>query len=78
MGQLAYLLRRGRELIDTHQLVDRLGGGEMVAYRADAAEALHQHRQLPVGAPLDKLLEATELDDVESRLLYDVVFIQQQ
>jgi hypothetical protein len=40
----------------------------VVAHRADAAQALHHHRQLPEGPALDEALEAAELDDVQPRL----------
>jgi hypothetical protein len=36
-----------------------------MADRADAAQALHHHRHLPVGPALDEDLEAAELDDVQ-------------
>ena len=48
--------------------VHGLGRGQVVADRADAAQPLHEHRDLPVGAALDEPLEAAELDDVQARL----------
>jgi hypothetical protein len=50
----------------------------MMADRADTAESLHQHRQLPERPALDELLEPSELDDVQSRLLHLIVRIEQQ
>ncbi len=47
--------------------VHRLGGRQVVAHRADAAEPLDEDRRLPVGAALDEPLETAELDDVEPR-----------
>ena len=59
-------------------LVERLAGREVVADRADAAEALHHDRHFPVGPALDELLERAELDDVQARLLDVAVFVEQQ
>ncbi len=78
MHQPAQLLGRRGELVHADQLVHGLGGGEVVAHRADAAQALHQHRQLPVRTALDETLEAPEFDDVQAGLLDAVVFVQQQ
>ncbi len=50
----------------------------MVADRADAAQALHHHRQLPVRAALDKFFKTAKLDDVQAGLLDFIIFIQQQ
>jgi len=74
----AQLLRRGCEAIDTDDLVHGLGGGQVVGYRADAAQALHHHRDLPIGPALDELLEAPEFDDVQTGLLDAVILVQQQ
>ena len=76
--QAADLLRRGRELRGAHHLVERLAGREVVAHRADAAQALHHHRHFPVRPALDELLERAELDDVEPRLLDVAVLVHQQ
>ena len=46
--------------------------------RADAAQALHHHRQFPVGPALDELLEAAEFDDVQAGLLDAVMVVLQQ
>ena len=72
------LVRRGRQFIDADQLIRGLGGGQVVADRADAAQALHQHRQFPVGPALDELLEAPEFDDVQARLLDVVIGVLEQ
>jgi len=50
----------------------------VVRHRADAAQALHQHRHLPVGPALDEFLEAAELDDVQAHLVHPVVGVEQQ
>ncbi len=65
-----HLLGRRREPVgaDADDDVHRLGGRQVVAHRADAAEPLDEDRRLPVGAALDEPLEAAELDDVEPRL----------
>ena len=76
--QAAQFLRGRCELIDADELVDCLGGSQMVADRTDAAEALHEHRQLPVGPALDEALEATEFDDMQPRLLDAVLLVHQQ
>ena len=65
----AHLLGRGRELLAADDPVHRLGGGEVVADRADAAEPLDEHGHFPEGPALDEPLEAAELDDVQPRLL---------
>jgi hypothetical protein len=58
--------------------VEGLGGGQVVAHRADAAQALHHHRHFPVGAALDEFLEAAELDDVQPRLAHVAGLVEQQ
>ena len=58
--------------------VQRLGRGQVVRDRADAAQALHHHRHLPVGPADDELLEAAELDDVQPHLLQALLLVQQQ
>ena len=50
---------------DGQDLVARLGRGDQVADRADAADAGHQRRHLVERAPLADPLEAPELRDVE-------------
>jgi len=58
------------------ELVDCLGRRQVVAHRADAAEALHQYRHLPVGVALDEPLKAAEFDDVKTGIRYLAGFIQ--
>ena len=58
--------------------VQRLGRGQVVRDRADAAQALHHHRHLPVGPADDELLEAAELDDVQAHLLQTLLVVEQQ
>ena len=67
--QAAHLLGAGGDRRGADDAVARLGRRQVVAHRADAAQALHQHRHFPVGPALDELLEAAELDDVQPRLL---------
>ena len=62
--QAAQLVGRRRNL-DGEDLVARLGRGEQVADRADAAGAGGDRRHLPEHPALAELLEAAELDDVE-------------
>jgi hypothetical protein len=50
---------------------------EVVANGTDAAQALHHHRQLPERPALHELLEAAELDDVQSHLMDAVVRVEQ-
>ena len=49
----------------------------MVRHRADAAQALHHDRHLPVRAAFDELLETAELDNMQSHLLHAVLRIEQ-
>ena len=67
----------GRRQRDAEHHVQRLRRGQVVRYRADAAQALHHHRHFPVGTALDELLEAAELDDVQSDLMHLVVVVEQ-
>ena len=76
--QAADLLGRGGEGQGADHRVEGLGGGQVVAHRADAAQALHHHRHFPVGAALDELLEAPELDDVQPRLFHVAGLVEQQ
>jgi hypothetical protein len=62
------LLGRRRQLLAADDAVHGLGGGQVVADRADAAQPLHDDRHLPVGPAEDEPLEAAELDDVQPRL----------
>jgi hypothetical protein len=68
MHQPAHLLRRGRQC-RRRDHVHRLGRGEVVADRADAAQPLHDDRHLPQQPAADEALEAAELDDVQPRLV---------
>ena len=49
--QAPHLLGRGRQHLAADDPVHRLGGGQVMAHRADPAEALHDDRDLPVGPP---------------------------
>jgi len=66
----------GRQVARQH--IHRLGPGQMMAHRADTAQALHEHRHLGVGSLLDKFFEAAEFDDVQAGLLHLAVLIEQQ
>ncbi len=68
---------RGERAIAGDQ-VHRLGRGEMVADRADAAQALHDDGHFPIGPTLDERFKAAELDDVQARLMDLVVVVEQQ
>ena len=58
--------------------VKSLGRCQLVRHRTDAAQALHNLRNFPIGPALDELLEAAELDDVQPRLLHAVLLVEQQ
>ena len=57
--------RGPRRRPDPDHVVECLGAGEVVADEADSADALHQHRRLPVRVPLDEALIAAELHHVQ-------------
>ena len=76
MHQPPHLLGRRRQHIDAGDLVHRLGARQVMAYRADAAQALDDDRHLPVQPPVDETLEAAELDDVQPRLVHLVVAVE--
>jgi hypothetical protein len=57
--------------------VEGLGGGQVVADRADPAQPLHHHRHLPVRPPDDEPLEAAELDDVQPHLMDAVSVVEE-
>ena len=69
MQEAAQLLRRRRQRAEAGDKVHRLGRRDEVADRADAAEALHRDRNLPVWPAPDEDLEPAELDDVEPDLM---------
>ena len=75
--QAAQLFGGRRQLLRADDDVERLGGGQMVRYRADAAQALHHDRHLPVRPALDELLEAAELDDMQAHLMHLVLLVEQ-
>jgi hypothetical protein len=54
MHQAADLLGGRRQLPDAEDHVQRLGGGQVVRDRTDAAQALHHDRDFPVGPALDE------------------------
>jgi hypothetical protein len=57
--------------------VHRLAGGDVMADRADAAQALHGDRHFPVRSAFDEDFEAAELDDVEADLMDPVLLVEQ-
>ena len=75
--QAAQLLGGRRQRAVAGDEVHRLGRGEEVADRADAAEPLHRDRHLPVRPALDEDLEAAKLDDVQPDLMDAVLVVEQ-
>ena len=75
--QAPQLLRRRRQRSEARDEVHRLGGGEQVTDRADAAEALHRDRNFPIGPPADEDLEAAKLDDVQPDLMDAILLVEQ-
>ncbi len=76
MHEPAHLLGGGRHLIDAGHLVHGFRRRQMVAHRADAAQALDDEGHLPVHPALDEPLEAAELHDVEARILHLAGLVQ--
>ena len=74
MHQATHLLGGRRQRVDADDHVHRLGGGQMVAHRADAAQALHHDGDFPHQATADEPFEAAEFDDVQPRFL-DLVLL---
>jgi hypothetical protein len=77
MQEPAQLLGRRRERAKAGDEIHRLGRGEKVADRADAAETLHRDRDLPVGPAADEDLEAAKLDDMEADLMDAILVVEQ-
>ena len=75
--QAAEFLGGRRQLFGADDDVERLRGGQVVRYRADAAQALDHDRHFPVWATLDEFLEAAELDDVQAHLMHLVLLVEQ-
>ena len=75
--QPAYLFRGRCEPRRADHLVERLRRRQMVAHRANAAQALHHHRHLPVRTALDEALETAEFDDVQPYLAHLIAFVEQ-
>ena len=77
MQQAAQLLGgRGQRAVAGDQ-VHRLAGGDVMADRADAAQALHDDRHFPERPPFDEDFEAAELDDMEADLMDPVLLVEQ-
>ena len=76
MQEAAELLRRRRERPVAGDEVHRLGRGDQVADRADAAQTLHRDRNLPVRPAADEDLEAAKLDDVQPDLMDAILVVE--
>jgi len=50
----------------------------LVGHRADPAQALDHHWNLPVRSTFNELLEASELNDVQARLLHTVLVVEKE
>ena len=74
--QAPELLRRRRERPVAGDEVHRLGRRDQVADRADAAEALHRDRNLPVRPAADEDLEAAKLDDMQPDLMDAILVVE--
>ena len=68
--------RRQVARVEPDDLVDGFGRRQVMAYRANATEALHQQWRLPVGVPLNKPLEPAEFNNVEKGVFNFILFIQ--
>ena len=66
------------KLIHADDLVDRFRCRQLMADRADAAQALHKKRHFPERATLDEFLETAEFNDMKSRLDDVIVIVDQQ
>ena len=74
--QAAHLLAGRRQPVDAQNSVHRLGGAEVMAHRADAAQALHQNRYLAERTALYEALEAAKLDDVQAGAQHVVALVE--
>ncbi len=77
MHQAAKLFGCRGQLPGTDDDIQRLGGRQMVRYRADAAQALDHDRHFPIRPALDELLEAAKFNNVQANLMHLVLVIQQ-
>jgi hypothetical protein len=76
MHQAAHLLRRGRDRVGADDHVHRLGSGEVVAHRADAAKTLHDHRNFPQEPAPDEPFEPAKLNDMQPCFVHRAVGIE--
>src|SRR5271166_3580873 len=76
MHQPSHLLRGGRELVHTRDLVHGFRGCKMVTHRADAAQTLDDNRNLPEHPAANEPFESAKLDDVEASIIHFAGFIQ--
>ena len=74
--QAPHLVGRGRHLVHARDDIHRLGGAQMMADRADAAETLDDDGDFPIHPALDEALAPPELDDVKARLFDFAGFIE--
>ncbi len=75
--QATHLFRRRRQFFGADDDIERLGGGQMVRHRADAAQALDHDRHFPIRPALDEFLEAAKFDDVQAHLMHFVLVVEQ-
>ena len=78
MHEAAHLVRARRRRGRADDMVERLGRGELVRDGADAAEALHHDRRLPIGPALHEFFEAAKFDDMQPRLLHLTRVVHEQ
>jgi len=71
-----FLSGRG-QLLAANNPVHGFGRSEVMADRADAAQALDNDGQLPIRPTEDKPLETAEFDDMQPRLGDLVIFVQE-
>lgn len=78
MHQPPHFFSYGGQCGCANNLVERLGGSQVMRDRADAAQPLHHHRNFPIGPALDKFFESAEFDYMQTRLLNHIILIEQQ
>jgi hypothetical protein len=67
----------GRQPFPSDDAVYCFRGGQVMADRADAAQSLNQNGHLPERTALNKALKSPELDDVNARLYYPGLLVEQ-
>jgi len=76
MHQKPHLQGSWRQSVDPDNTIDRFCGGQVMADRTDPTQSLHQNRKFPEGSSLDESLKASELYNVEARLLNPCLVVQ--